>query len=117
MKATKSRISIDSSFLGGCAGLLLPPFSSSGIQRDSVRTCDLPDRIESAGMEGMAPRQPAQAHPHASRRAVTLDGFTHVFRTGRMEAAGRGQQRRDTKLVYAKKPGYDPLHRRKSLST
>ena len=63
-----------------------------------------PDGIETAGMKRMASHQAAQPHPHSPCRAITLDGFAHVIRTARIKAARRGQQRGDTKLVYAKRP-------------
>ena len=49
----------------------------------------------------MAAREAAQAHPDTPGRAVTFDGFVHIFRTTRVEAARGGQKGGDTKLIYA----------------
>ena len=77
----------------------------------------LPDGIVAAGVKRMAARQPAQPHPDPLPSAVTLDGFAHVLRTGRKEAAGRGKKGGNQELVHAEGAGDDPLQRRKRRST
>ena len=65
----------------------------------------------------MAAREPAQTHPDTPGRAVTFNGFVHIFRTARVEAARGGQKGGDTNLIYAESPRQDPLQRRRSRST
>src|SRR5579863_3882764 len=117
MKARRSRISIDSSFWGGLPGGLLPLFTESGIQEKFRLNRASPDGIEPAGMKGMASHQAAEAHPDASRGAISLDSLQHVLGAGRIKAARRWQPGRDTHFIYAKRADYDPLQRRKSFST
>ena len=68
-------------------------------------------------MKRMTSRQAPQSHPHPLRRAITLDGLAHIIRTGRIEAARRGEPGGNTKLIYAERPRYDPLQRRNRRST
>jgi hypothetical protein len=76
-----------------------------------------PYRVVPAGMKRMTSRQTPQSHPHPFGRAVSLDSFTHIVRTGRVKAARRGQPGGHTKLIYADGPRYDPLQRRNRRST
>ena len=108
---------MDISCLGGCAVVLLPPFTESDMLSVFRYEDVLADGIVAARMKGMAARQAAEPHPDALGSAVALDGLAHVIRTGRIETAGGGQQGRDTKLIYAQGAGYDPLQRRKRRST
>jgi hypothetical protein len=77
----------------------------------------LTDGVEPARAQWMAARQTAQPHPDSFPTSVALDRLAHVVRTRRVEAAGGGQQRRDTNLVYAQNPDQDPSQRRKRRST
>ena len=52
-----------------------------------------------AFMEGMTAAKPLQPEPDTLRRPVDFDSLTHVFRAGRMEAAGGGEKWRDQELV------------------
>ena len=95
------RISIDNSFfafLPGCIGL----FCRSPI----LRWRPLTNRIEPALMERMAAQQASKAQRDSAPRAVFLDSFQHVFRTGWMEAAGGWQQRRKKALVETQSGDY-----------
>src|SRR5436190_13923059 len=56
--------------------------------------------IDAARVKWMAAAKSSQAQPNATSDAVDVDGVTHVFRTGRIESASRGQQRRDHAFVY-----------------
>ena len=50
-------------------------------------------------MERMAAAEPFQAEPDTLRRPVDFNGLPHIFRTGRMEAAGGRKERRDQELI------------------
>ncbi len=92
-------------FFGRLCQGLLPPFTDSAIlNRFRSENCASPDGIEAAGMKRMASRQAAQPHPHSPCRAISLDGFAHVIRTGRIEAARRGQQGETQNLYTRKRP-------------
>jgi hypothetical protein len=93
--ASKSRVSIDMS---------LPPFPVSAIYTIPTQfRWGLPLRhgVETTVVKRTAAPQALQSHPHSSSHAVPNDGFPHVFRTGRAEAAGRRQKRRHPNFVYA----------------
>jgi hypothetical protein len=51
----------------------------------------LSNRVKTSMMKRVAAEQPADAHPDAAPRAVSLYRFYCVFRTGGLEPAGRGQ--------------------------
>lgn len=57
-------------------------------------------------MERMTAQQAPQAQRDSTSRAVFLHRFEHVFRTGWLEAAGGGQQRRDKALVKTQSGDY-----------
>ena len=73
----------------------------SGIRKFRYR---LPHGIKAPGMKGMAPTQAAEAHPNAPQSAVTRHCLAHILRAGRIETAGRGQQRGNGKLIGAQGP-------------
>ena len=50
-------------------------------------------------MERMTTQQSAETKRDSAPRSVFLHSFQHVFRTGRFEATGRGQERRNKALV------------------
>ncbi len=60
-------------------------------------------RIKSSGMKWTAARQPFQREPHSAPRAKLRDRFVRVLRASRLEFAGRGHQRRDTRLISAQR--------------
>src|SRR6185312_2148281 len=68
-------------------------------------------------MERVAPAETFQAHPHSARRAMRFNRLTHIFRTRRMEAARRGQQRRYQELVSLKDVDENLPHRIKRRRT
>ena len=65
-------------------------------------------------VERMAAAQSFQAQPDALSGAMDFDRFAHVFRAGRVEAAGRRQQGRNQTFVPAEDDdedaGGDSLH-------
>jgi hypothetical protein len=77
----------------------------------------LADRIESAGVEGMAARQTPQPQAHSSESAVAGHSLQHVFRAGWIKPAGRGQQRRYKPLIETQRRDYGFLHCATNRST
>lgn len=63
--------------------------------------------VGAAGVERMTAGEAFQAKPEAFCRSVDFDGFAGVIRTGRVEAAGRRQQRRDQAFVTAEEEDDD----------
>ena len=57
-------------------------------------------------MERMAAQHASKAQRDSAPRAVFLDSFQHIFRTGWMEAAGGWQQRRKKALVETQSRDY-----------
>ena len=47
----------------------------------------------------MAAAEPFQAEPDTLRRPVDFNSLPHIFRTGRMEAAGGRKEWRDQELI------------------
>src|SRR5689334_1285989 len=68
------------------------------------------DRVPTSRIERMAARQTPHTHPDAAERAIFFDRLHHVDRAGRLEAAHRGQQRRDQPLVETKESQSDRAH-------
>lgn len=77
----------------------------------------LSDRIETSGVKRMALCQALETHPDAAHGAIAGDSLKHVFGTGRVEAAGRGQERRNAALITTKKESHRGLHRLNKRST
>jgi hypothetical protein len=55
--------------------------------------------VGAALVERMAPAKALQSEPDALRRPVDFDGLPHVFRTGRVEAAGGREEWRNQELI------------------
>jgi len=68
-------------------------------------------------MERMAATEPLQAEPDSLHRPVELNRLTHIFRAGRMEAAGRRKKRRDHALVDDEESDESRLQRAKRRRT
>jgi hypothetical protein len=77
----------------------------------------LSDRVETAGMKGMAARQAAETHPNTANRTVSLHRFAHIIRTSGIEAARGWQQRRKNQFIRPQHPDHEPLQWRNRRST
>jgi len=67
-------------------------------------------RIETAGMKGMAPAEPAQCEPAAAPHAMKLEGFERVIRAGGIETATAPEIRAQCELVKADQELGDDAH-------
>ena len=56
------------------------------------------DGVPTSRIEDVAAREAADAEPHSAQGSVFFDGLHHVDRAGRLEAAHRGEQRREEAL-------------------
>ena len=101
--------------LGGLG--VVTPFEVSAILVKSRVQRGLPDGIHTAGVKGVTASEPLHTHPDPPDGSVTLHRFHHVFRAGRVEAAGGRQHRGDTELIQAQQSYGEPLHWRKRRST
>jgi len=72
--------------------------SADGFERHGIGT---------ALVKGMAAAEPAKTQPDAARRPVDLNGFAHVIRAGRIEAAGGRQKGRNQAFVPDEESGKD----------
>lgn len=61
----------------------------------------LGNRIEPAGVIGVAPRETPSRQPQAVAKTVALDRLNGVARTGRTKSAGRSERRRNPPLISA----------------
>lgn len=68
-------------------------------------------------MKWMAAQEATKPQPNASHHAVLFDRLAHVFRAGRVEAAGGWQQGGDPSLIETQNSSYEFLHCWTSLST
>ena len=75
------------------------------------------NRVIPTGVEWVAAAEPRNTKADPTADAVALDSFPHVFRTGRVESACGGQQRRDRPLIDTQRSCYEFAHRRNSFRT